>query len=145
MTEKKYKALIAKAGLDAHERGVHVVARGLRDSGFEAVVMGLRTTPERLVASAIQEDVDVIGISSLAGGHMLFVKNVLKRLAEEEFSPVFILGGVIPDEDDDELKAIGVDAVFRAGSMVQDMAAEIRSLCDAKQRTDVLENEEIVK
>ena len=141
---KRYKALIAKAGLDAHERGVHVVARGLRDSGFETVVLGLRTTPDRLVAAAVQEDVDVIGISSLAGGHMHFVKNVTAILREQDFAPVLVVGGVIPKEDLEALTQLGVDAVFGSGSLVQDMAETIRNLCDSKQTSDYV-NEEITK
>ncbi|PQP23545.1 cobalamin-dependent protein [Rhodococcus opacus] len=141
---KRYKALIAKAGLDAHERGVHVVARGLRDSGFETVVLGLRTTPDRLVAAAVQEDVDVIGISSLAGGHMHFVKNVTAILREQDFDPVLVVGGVIPKEDLEALTQLGVDAVFGSGSLVQDMAETIRNLCDSKQTSDYV-NEEITK
>ncbi|MEE2059010.1 cobalamin-dependent protein [Rhodococcus artemisiae] len=141
----RYKALISKAGLDAHERGVHVVARGLRDSGFETVVLGLRTTPEILVASAIQEDVDVIGISSLAGSHMHFVKKVTELLREEDFDPVLVVGGVIPDEDLVPLEALGVDAIFRSGSLVLNMAEVIRGLCDEKASAASVKNKEISK
>ena len=113
------KVLIAKAGLDGHERGALVVAMGLRDAGMEVVYTGIRNTPEQIVASAIQEDVDAIGLSSLSGGHMAQFSRVLELLKREKVKGVLVFaGGIIPDEDVKKLKKLGIKAVFGPGSSI---------------------------
>jgi methylmalonyl-CoA mutase, C-terminal domain len=112
------KVLIAKAGLDGHERGALVVAMGLRDAGMEVVYTGIRNTPEQIVASAIQEDVDVIGLSSLSGGHMAQFSRVMELLKEEKFKPLVFAGGIIPGEDVKKLKKLGIKEVFGPGSSI---------------------------
>ena len=113
------KVLIAKAGLDGHERGALVVAMGLRDAGMEVVYTGIRNTPEQIVASAIQEDVDVIGLSSLSGGHMAQFKRVMELLKQEKLKGKLVFaGGVIPDDDVTKLKKLGIREVFGPGSTI---------------------------
>jgi methylmalonyl-CoA mutase C-terminal domain/subunit len=120
MGENKIKVLIGKPGLDGHDRGAKVVARALRDAGFEVVYTGLHQTPEQIVATAIQEDVDVIGVSSLAGAHMYLFPRILELLKEQgaEDIPVFG-GGIIPDDEIDLLKKAGIKAIFTPGSPVR--------------------------
>ena len=117
--KRPLKVLIAKAGLDGHERGALVVAMGLRDAGMEVVYTGIRNTPEQIVQTAIQEDVDAIGLSSLSGGHMAQFKRVMDLLKKEKVKgvPVFA-GGIIPDEDIKKLKKLGIQAVFGPGSSI---------------------------
>lgn len=114
--KKPIKVLIAKAGLDGHERGAIVVAMGLRDAGMEVVYTGIRNTPEQIVAAAIQEDVDAIGLSSLSGGHLAQFKRVLELLKKEKCKPLVFAGGIIPDEDVKKLKKLGIQEVFGPGS-----------------------------
>ncbi|HUJ11151.1 MAG TPA: cobalamin B12-binding domain-containing protein [Verrucomicrobiae bacterium] len=118
-TPRPLKVLIAKAGLDGHERGALVVAMGLRDAGMEVVYTGIRNTPEQIVQTAIQEDVDAIGLSSLSGGHMAQFKRVMELLKKEQVKgvPVFA-GGIIPDDDIKKLKKLGIKAVFGPGSSI---------------------------
>ncbi|HIE07252.1 MAG TPA: cobalamin B12-binding domain-containing protein [Desulfarculaceae bacterium] len=119
MSESKIKVLIAKPGLDGHDRGAKIIARGLRDAGFEVVYTGLHQTPEEIVATAIQEDVNVIGISSLAGAHMYLFPRIIELLTEKgaEDIPVFG-GGIIPEDDIPALKKAGIKAIFTPGSPV---------------------------
>ena len=119
MSEKKIKVLIAKPGLDGHDRGAKIVARGLRDAGFEVVYTGLHQTPEEIVATAIQEDVDVIGVSSLAGAHMYLFPRIIELLQEQgaEDIPVFG-GGIIPEDDIPVLKKAGIREIFTPGTPV---------------------------
>jgi methylmalonyl-CoA mutase, C-terminal domain len=114
--KKPIKVLIAKAGLDGHERGALVVAMGLRDAGMEVVYTGIRNTPEQIVASAIQEDVDAIGLSSLSGGHMAQFSRVMELLNKQKFKPLVFAGGIIPDDDVKKLKKLGIREVFGPGS-----------------------------
>jgi methylmalonyl-CoA mutase, C-terminal domain len=124
----KPRALVAKCGLDAHERGVHVVSRGLRDNGFEVVYLGLRNTPEAICNVAQQEDVDVIGISSLAGGHRNFLTRLGALMRERGMDDVLLVaGGVIPDEDHEYLREQGVAGVFTQGTPVSDIVKFIRA------------------
>ena len=113
------KILIAKAGLDGHERGALVVAMGLRDAGMEVVYTGIRNTPGQIVQTAIQEDVDAIGLSSLSGGHMAQFKRVMELLKPAKLRrvPVFA-GGIIPEDDIPKLKRLGIKAVFGPGSSI---------------------------
>jgi methylmalonyl-CoA mutase, C-terminal domain len=129
-TVRPLRVVLTKAGLDAHERGMHVVSRGLRDHGFEVIVLGLRQRPAAVVQIAIQEDADIIGISSLAGGHLSYVKAVADQIREQGSDATLIVGGVIPDEDVAKLRELGVAAVFPPGSLVSAMAATLRELRD---------------
>ena len=124
MSEKIIKVLIAKPGLDGHELGAIVVAEGLRDAGMEVVYTGLHQTPEQIVASAIQEDVDVIGTSIYSGAHMILMKKIMKLIRERVTGDkmfLIIIGGPIPPADIPELKKIGVDEVFSSRSKIEDI------------------------
>jgi methylmalonyl-CoA mutase C-terminal domain/subunit len=121
--KRPIKVLIAKAGLDGHERGALVVAMGLRDAGMEVVYTGIRNTPEQIVQAAIQEDVNAIGLSSLSGGHMAQFTRVMELLRKEKVKGVLVFaGGIIPDEDVKKLKKIGIQAVFGPGSSIASIA-----------------------
>lgn len=115
--EKKVRVLVAKLGLDAHDRGAKVVARAYRDAGFEVIYTGIYQRPEQVAEAAIQEDVDVVAVSSLAGAHTTLIPQLIGLLKEQGVDDVLILaGGVIPDEDVPELKQAGVAAVFGPGA-----------------------------
>ena len=117
MSDRPIKVLIAKPGLDGHDRGAKVLARGLRDEGFEVVYTGLRQTPEMVVNAALQEDIDVVGLSILSGAHMTLVPRITALMKERGLDDVLVTaGGIIPDEDVEPLKALGVRAVFGPGS-----------------------------
>jgi methylmalonyl-CoA mutase, C-terminal domain len=116
------RVVIAKPGLDGHDRGAKVIARALRDAGMEVVYTGLRQTPEQVVAAALQEDADVIGLSILSGAHNSICPRLMELLRERGLDDVLvILGGIIPDADLPALKAIGVAAVFRPGTAMQEI------------------------
>ena len=126
------KVLVAKPGLDGHDRGAKVVARSLRDAGMEVVYTGIRQTPEMIVEAAIQEDVDVVGLSVLSGAHMELVPLITAGLEERGMGhTLVVLGGIIPDDDQSSLKAIGVDEIFGPGStteaMIEYLLAEVAS------------------
>ncbi len=128
MSEQKIRVLIAKPGLDGHDRGAKVVARALRDAGMEVIYTGLRQTPEMIVEAALQEDVDVIGLSILSGAHMALVPRVFELLRAEGLGDVIVLvGGIIPDDDVAALKELGVSAVFGPGTNTEDTVAHIRN------------------
>jgi len=120
MENQKPRVLVGKPGLDGHDRGVKVVARALRDAGMEVIYTGLRQTPEMIVETALQEDVDGIGLSILSGAHLPLMERIMELLRENEMDdiPVF-LGGIIPDEDISELEAMGVRAIFGPGTSMQ--------------------------
>jgi methylmalonyl-CoA mutase, C-terminal domain len=125
--EKKTRILIAKPGLDGHERGARVVAFGLRDEGFEVIYTGLRQTPEQIVNAAIQEDVQVIGLSILSGAHLSLTGKVIEGLHRFNARDVIILvGGIIPEADIPALKEMGVSEVFTSGTKIKDIASAIR-------------------
>lgn len=127
VTTRPIRVLVAKVGLDGHEVGARVVARGLVDEGMEVVYTGLRRTPEQVVAAAVQEDVDVIGISILSGAHMVLLPRIRAMMRAQGLSDVLLVaGGIIPEEDVAGLEAAGVDAVFHPGIPVPAIAAEIR-------------------
>lgn len=119
------RMVLAKAGLDAHERGIHVLAHGLRDAGFEVIYVGLRQSPEAIVSTAVQEDADLIGLSSLAGGHVGFTRRVLDQLRDVEDPPLVVLGGLIPAEDRPGLLAAGVHTIVALESSIRDISAEL--------------------
>lgn len=126
--EQKIRVLVAKPGLDGHERGAHVVAYGLRDAGFEVIYTGLRQTAEQIVNTAIQEDVNVIGLSILSGAHLSLTQKVMDRLKAEGADDILVLvGGIVPDEDITLLKEMGVDEVFTAGTPVSAISEFIES------------------
>src|SRR5512147_2247887 len=116
--EKKIRVLVAKPGLDGHDRGAKVVARALRDAGMEVIYTGLRHTPEMIAEAALQEDVDVVGLSILSGAHMVLVPRIMELLlANGQDNVLVYVGGIIPDEDVPALKAAGVDGVYGPGSV----------------------------
>ena len=117
MPDRPIKVLIAKPGLDGHDRGAKVLARGLRDEGFEVVYTGLRQTPEMVATAALQEDVDVVGLSILSGAHMTLFRKLIALLAEREASDIVVFGGgIIPEEDIPVLQEVGVAKVFTPGA-----------------------------
>ena len=129
-SQGKIRILIAKAGLDGHDRGAKVVARALRDAGMEVIYTGLRQTPEMITEAALQEDVQVVGLSILSGAHMTLVPKVLKLLDEQGLSDVkLFLGGIIPDEDKQELNKLGVDGMYGPGTSTQLIIEDIRKAC----------------
>ena len=126
--DHKIRVLVAKPGLDGHDRGAKVIARALRDSGMEVIYAGLRQTPEMIVNAALQEDVDAIGLSILSGAHNAIVPRVMDLLKEKGMSDVLVLvGGIVPDEDAAQLKRLGVAAVFQPGASLQEIVDFIRS------------------
>ncbi len=128
MTDRPIKVLIAKPGLDGHDRGAKVLARGLRDEGFEVVYTGLRQTPEMVVTAALQEDVDVVGLSILSGAHMTLVPKITRLLREEGLADVLVaVGGIIPDDDVPALAEAGVARVFGPGTTIAEVADFLRS------------------
>ena len=126
--ESRIRVLVAKPGLDGHDRGAKVIARALRDAGMEVIYTGLRQTPEMIVQAALQEDVQVIGLSILSGAHMAIVPRVLELLRENQMEDVaVIVGGIIPGEDSVQLKELGVAAVFPPGSSLEEIVSFIQS------------------
>jgi methylmalonyl-CoA mutase C-terminal domain/subunit len=134
--ERKTRVLIAKAGLDGHDRGAKVVAAALRDAGMEVIYTGLRKTPEMIVEAAMQEDVDAVGISLLSGAHMTIFPKVLQLMREKEISDVLLFGGgIIPEKDIQQLKTMGVGELFTPGASTHDIVAYIRTW-SATHRSD---------
>jgi methylmalonyl-CoA mutase, C-terminal domain len=128
MSEAKIRVLVAKPGLDGHDRGALVVAKALRDAGMEVIYTGLRQTPQQIVATAIQEDVDAVGMSSLSGAHMHLFPEVVRLLKEQGADDVLVIGGgIIPEDDVPALEEAGVAAVFGPGSPLAEMAEFIRT------------------
>lgn len=122
MTEKKIRVLVAKPGLDGHDRGAKVISRALRDAGFEVIYTGLRRTPEEIVNAAIQEDVDVIGLSILSGAHNVLFPQLMSLLDQRGIDDIQVIaGGIIPEKDIPGLKKIGIAEVFLPGSSTQDI------------------------
>jgi methylmalonyl-CoA mutase C-terminal domain/subunit len=125
----RIRVLIAKPGLDGHDRGAKVVARALRDAGMEVVYTGIRQTPEMIVNTALQEDVDVVGLSSLSGAHAELFGDVMTGLREKGLEKVIVVaGGIIPDEDVPALEKLGIRAVFGPGTPTADIIERIRTL-----------------
>jgi methylmalonyl-CoA mutase C-terminal domain/subunit len=133
MTGKKIRILIAKPGLDGHDRGAKVVSRALRDAGFEVIYTGLRRTPEEIVNAAIQEDADVIGLSILSGAHNVLFPKIMDLLAQRGAKDIKVIaGGIIPEKDVDELKKIGIAEVFLPGSSTQTIVQWIEKTFERK-------------
>jgi len=128
MTKGKIKVIIAKPGLDGHDRGAKVVARALRDAGLEVVYTGLRQTPEMVAEAALQEDVDLVGLSILSGAHMELFPRVVEEMKKRGLDDVILLaGGIIPQEDVDALQKIGFRAIFGPGASTEDIVAWVRA------------------
>jgi methylmalonyl-CoA mutase C-terminal domain/subunit len=128
MAEQKIRVLVAKPGLDGHDRGAKVIARALRDAGMEVIYTGLRQTPEMIVSAALQEDVHVIGLSILSGAHNVIVPRVMELLRQNKMDDVLVIvGGIIPDQDEAALKKAGVASIARPGTPLDDIVQFIRS------------------
>lgn len=129
----KIRVVIAKPGLDGHDRGAKVIARALRDAGMEVIYTGLRQTPEQIVSAALQEDADVIGLSILSGAHNHIVPRLMELLKEEGLADVLVvIGGIIPDVDIPKLKALGIKGVFLPGTPMQEIIDFINSNARAR-------------
>jgi methylmalonyl-CoA mutase, C-terminal domain len=127
--KKTHRVLVAKPGLDGHDRGAKVVARALRDAGMEVIYLGLHQTPEQIVQAAVDEDVDVVGLSILSGAHMTVFPRVVEMLAERGAADIKVVGGgIIPDEDIEALEAAGVARLFTPGTPTTEIVEYIRSL-----------------
>lgn len=127
MDERKIRVLVAKPGLDGHDRGAKVVARALRDAGMEVIYTGLRQTPEMIAEGALQEDVDAVGLSILSGAHMALVPRILELLkANGQENVKIFLGGIVPDEDVPRLREMGVAGVYGPGTLTEDIVRDIR-------------------
>lgn len=126
--EKRIRILVAKPGLDGHDRGAKVIARALRDAGMEVIYTGLRQTPEQIVTAALQEDVDAVGLSCLSGAHNHLFPRVVELLKEQDAEDIMVFGGgVIPDPDIPGLKAAGIRAIFTPGTSTQDVVAFLQA------------------
>ncbi len=128
MKNSKIRVLIAKPGLDGHDRGAKVIARALRDAGMEVIYTGLRQTPEQIVESAIQEDVNVIGLSILSGAHMYLFPKIIKLLEDKKATDILVIaGGIIPPEDIAELKKMGIKEIFTPGTDTKEIVEFIKT------------------
>jgi methylmalonyl-CoA mutase, C-terminal domain len=128
MTEKKIRVLVAKPGLDGHDRGAKVIARTLRDAGMEVIYTGLRQTPEQIISAALQEDVDAIGLSILSGAHMHLFPRIMDLKREKKLDDVMVFaGGIIPDHDIPKLKEIGFAEIFPPGSSLDEIVSFVKS------------------
>jgi len=125
--DRKLRVMVAKPGLDGHDRGARVIARAFRDAGFEVVYTGLHQTPEEIVQAAIQEDVDMIGLSSLAGAHIYLFRRVVELLREKGIDDIVVCGGgIIPEEDIPKLKKIGIREIFTPGTKLEDIVQWVK-------------------
>ena len=122
------RVLIAKPGLDGHDRGAKVIARGLRDAGFEVIYTGLHQTPEMVVSAALQEDVDIIGLSILSGAHIALVHSIQALLKEKDSDKPIFVGGIIPDDDARQLIDAGISAVFGPGTPIQNVVSRVKEV-----------------
>ena len=131
MTDRKIRVLVAKPGLDGHDRGAKVVARALRDAGMEVIYTGIRQTPEMIAEAALQEDVDVVGLSILSGAHMELIPRILELLKAngQERVKIFV-GGIIPDEDAPRLKELGVAGVYGPGAPTEKIVGDIQAILE---------------
>ncbi|HEY4094749.1 MAG TPA: cobalamin B12-binding domain-containing protein [Baekduia sp.] len=137
-TQRKIRVVVAKPGLDGHDRGAKIIARALRDAGMEVIYTGLHQTPEQIVETVIQEDADAVGLSILSGAHMTLVPRIVTLLAEQGIDDVLVtVGGTIPSDDIAPLKELGVAEVFTPGAPTQDIIDFIRSSVEQSPRTGV--------
>ena len=136
MMEKKIRVLVAKPGLDGHDRGAKVIARALRDAGMEVIYTGLRQTPEQIVHAALQEDVDAIGLSILSGAHMHLFPKIISLLHENKMDDVLVFaGGIIPNRDTARLREIGIAGIFPPGSSLQEIVDFVRARITSKNQS----------
>ena len=136
MSERKIRVVVAKPGLDGHDRGAKIVARALRDAGMEVIYTGLHQTPEQIAATVIQEDADAVGLSILSGAHMTLVPKIVEILREQDAGEVLVtVGGTIPADDIPELKKLGVAEVFTPGAPTDDIVEFLRSSVGAATAT----------
>ena len=127
MTEKRIRVLVAKPGLDGHDRGAKIIARALRDGGFEVIYTGLHQTPEMIAEATVQEDADAVGLSILSGAHMTLFPEVMRLLKEKGATDVVVFGGgIIPDDDAAKLKGLGVAQIFTPGASTEDIVKWVR-------------------
>lgn len=134
--DKKIRVLIAKAGLDGHDRGAKVIAAALRDAGMEVIYLGLRQTPEMIVSAAVQEDVDAIGISILSGAHMTVFPRILEQMKNNKVDDVLLFGGgIIPDADYKKLKELGVGELFTPGASTKEVVAFLKKWVEENPRS----------
>lgn len=131
---RRYKVVVAKLGLDGHDRGAKVVARALRDAGFDVIYLGVHQTPENVVRTAIEEDADVIGVSILSGSHIELVSDLVKLLKEKNVKIPIIVGGIIPPEDYEELKKLGVAEILGPGTPLSKIIEICRRLAEERRR-----------
>ncbi len=133
MAERKIRVLIAKPGLDGHDRGVRVITQGLRDAGMEVIYLGLRLTPEQIAEAAIEEDVDVVGLSCLSGAHMILFPRIAALLKEKSRKDILVItGGIIPQKDIPKLKEAGIARVFGPGTPVLEITNFVQTNLEAK-------------
>jgi methylmalonyl-CoA mutase C-terminal domain/subunit len=133
--EHRYRVVVAKPGLDGHDRGAKVIARALRDAGFEVIYTGLHQTPEQVVETVVQEDADAVGLSLLSGAHMTLFPKVIEQLKEKGAGDVLVFGGgIIPDADIPKLKEIGAAAIFTPGSSMASITEWLQEALEARER-----------
>jgi methylmalonyl-CoA mutase, C-terminal domain len=134
--ERRYRVVIAKPGLDGHDRGAKVIARALRDAGFEVIYTGLHQTPEQIAETALQEDADAVGLSLLSGAHLTLFPRVLENLRERDLGEVLVFGGgIIPEADIPVLEAQGVSALFTPGAPLQSISDWLEGALDERERS----------
>ena len=134
MDERRIRVLVAKPGLDGHDRGAKVIARAFRDAGMEVIYTGLRQTPDLIAETALQEDVDVVGLSILSGAHMTLVPRVLEALAAVDLGEVMVLvGGIVPEKDAEALKELGVAGVFGPGTSMEEVVRFVSSRLEERR------------
>ena len=133
MNERRIRVLVAKPGLDGHDRGAKVIARALRDAGMEVIYTGLHQTPEMVASAAVQEDVDVVGLSIMSGAHSHLVPAIIKLLEEQDAGDIpVLLGGIIPDQDFPEMEAAGVKGILTPGTTLEQVVAKVKGAAEAK-------------
>ena len=132
--QRRYRVVVAKPGLDGHDRGAKIIARALRDAGFEVIYTGLFQTPDQIVETTIQEDADAVGLSVLSGAHMTLFPIVLRKLAERDANDVVVFGGgIIPDPDIPKLKELGVAALFTPGAPLDEITSWLEQVLDTRE------------
>lgn len=137
MSEAKIRVLVAKPGLDGHDRGAKVVARALRDAGMEVIYTGLHQTPDMIVSAAIQEDADVVGLSIMSGAHNHLVPEICRQLKAQNAGDIpVVLGGIIPQDDFADMDAAGVKAIFTPGASLEELANRVRTLGEEKRAAE---------
>jgi methylmalonyl-CoA mutase, C-terminal domain len=139
--QRPYRVVMAKPGLDGHDRGARVITRALREAGFEVIYTGLHQTPEQVVQAAVQEDADAVGLSLLSGAHLTLVPKVVEGLRAEGLDDVLVVcGGIIPNKDIEVLKAAGVAGVFTPGAPLPEIARWLESALDARERREAADD-----